>query len=65
MELSEHSISVGALTKQVKELETIREFLSSVTVLSLIDSHFAKLFLVLITYIGYVWVLVAAVSYIF
>ena len=52
MQLSDRTLSVGALANHVKELETIREFFSSVTLLSFIDIPFACLFLALITYIG-------------
>lgn len=64
MQLSDRTLSVGALANHVKELETIREFFSSVTLLSFIDIPFAILFLALITYIGGIWFLVASIAFI-
>jgi ATP-binding cassette subfamily C protein LapB len=64
MQLSDRTLSVGALANHVKELETIREFFSSVTLLSFIDIPFAILFLALITYIGGMWFLVASIAFI-
>jgi ATP-binding cassette subfamily C protein LapB len=65
MQLSDRTLSVGALANHVKELETIREFFSSVTLLSFIDMPFALLFLVLITYLGGEWFLIASIVFIF
>jgi ATP-binding cassette, subfamily C, bacterial LapB len=64
MQLADRTLSVGALANHVKELETIREFFSSVTLLSFIDLPFAILFLALITYLGGVWFLVASIVFI-
>jgi len=64
MQLSDRTLSVGALANHVKELETIREFFSSVTLLSFIDIPFSFLFLALITYIGGVWFLLASLVFI-
>lgn len=62
MQLSDRTLSVGELASHVKDLEIIREFFSSVTLVSLIDIPFAILFLMLITFIGGIWFLVVAVS---
>lgn len=64
MQISDRTLSVGALANHVKELETIREFFSSVTLLSFIDIPFAILFLALITYLGGIWFLVASIVFI-
>lgn len=64
MQLSDRTLSVGALASHVKELETIREFFSSVTLLSLIDIPFAIMFLAFISYIGGIWFFFASVVFI-
>ncbi|MBX9805179.1 MAG: type I secretion system permease/ATPase [Alphaproteobacteria bacterium] len=64
MQISDRTLSAGALASHVKELEVIREFFSSVTLLSLIDIPFACLFLALITYIGGQWFLIACIVFI-
>lgn len=65
MKLSDRTVSVGELASHVKDLEVIREFFSSITLLSLIDIPFAVLFLVLITFIGGYLFLIVALVFIF
>jgi ATP-binding cassette subfamily C protein LapB len=56
--LNNRGTSIGALSNHVKELETIREFFSSVTLMAVVDFPFAILFLAIITLVGGVWFLV-------
>ena len=44
--------SVGAFASKIREFETIRNFLASASLISLVDIPFAILFLLLIAYIG-------------
>lgn len=62
--LSDRTLSVGELASNVKELEVIREFFSSVTLLTLIDLPFAIIFLALITYIGGIWFFLTTIVFI-
>lgn len=62
--LSDRTLSVGELASNVKELEVIREFFSSVTLLTLIDIPFAIIFLALITYIGGIWFFITTIVFI-
>lgn len=54
--------STGAMIAQLREIEQVRELLTSVTVSALADLPFVMLFMVVLWYIGgpAVWVLVAA-----
>ena len=60
IDLASRKGSVGSLANVLKEYESIREFLTSATLTTLIDIPFAILFLVVIAMIGgpLVWVLV-------
>jgi ATP-binding cassette subfamily C protein LapB len=52
MKLAERPASVGVLTSNMREFETIRDFFTSATLVSLIDMPFAFLFIVVIAIIG-------------
>ncbi len=60
---STHPKSVGAFSSRVREFETVRNFITSATVTTLIDLPFVLLFLVVVAYIGssIVWVPVLAI----
>ncbi len=52
LKLDKHNISSGMMLSYTRELETIREFFSSITLVTLIDIPFAFLFLFIIGFIG-------------
>ncbi len=58
-----HPKSVGAFASRVREFETIRNFITSATVSTLVDLPFVILFLIVVAYIGgpIVWVPIVAV----
>ncbi len=60
---SSHPKSVGAFSSRVREFETVRNFITSATVTTLIDVPFVVLFLVVVAYIGgaIVWVPIVAI----
>lgn len=57
-----HPQSVGAFASQFRDFETIRNFVTSVTVTAFVDVPFVLLFLIALAYIGgnLVWVPIAA-----
>ncbi|GAB3091054.1 type I secretion system permease/ATPase [Pseudomaricurvus hydrocarbonicus] len=50
--LSERAESVGAFASQLREFETVRNFITSSTVTTFVDLPFVVLFLVVVAYIG-------------
>lgn len=50
--MSERAESVGAFASQLREFETVRNFITSSTVTTFVDLPFVLLFLVVIAYIG-------------
>ena len=55
LDLSKKQFTVGALASHVRELEVIREFCSSLSLLALVEIPFAIIFLIAVTYIGGMW----------
>lgn len=58
LDLTKKKFTVGSLSSHVRELETIREFCSSLTLLTFVEVPFAVMFLMIITWIGGEWYLV-------
>lgn len=58
-----HPKSVGAFANQVREFESVRNFITSATVTTFVDLPFVLMFLVVVTYIGgpIVWVPIVAI----
>lgn len=56
--LSDKAASVGAFASQLREFETVRNFITSSTMIAFVDLPFALLFIVVIAYVGgpLVWV---------
>lgn len=50
--MSERAQSVGAFASQLREFETVRNFITSTTITTFVDLPFVLLFLVVIAYIG-------------
>ncbi|MDG1692984.1 MAG: type I secretion system permease/ATPase [Methylophilaceae bacterium] len=52
MKLINRPVSIGAFASNLKDFESIRDFITSATILSVIDLPFVIIFLLVITYVG-------------
>ena len=52
MKLINRPVSIGAFASNLKDFESIRDFITSATILSVIDLPFVIIFLLVIAYVG-------------